>query len=294
MTRVAITGYASLDHVVDLEGALAADRTTIARRSVDGWGRPGGSPSYVGRAMAAEGVADVALISWVGDDALGQSYRKALEREGLSLEGVETRPGRTPVAILAYQPDGACFCMYDPGIDFATDISARQRAISAAADWICATVGPPLATRSILAAARTEAHVVWAVKNDPHSVPPDLVALLAARADVISHSRGEAEFVDAALAAAPPRERLVVETLGAEGARAIWQGQSIFVRAEAAPAADPTGAGDAFVGGLIAGLIERGDDPAAAIGRASASARRLLLARDAERPAISITHERAE
>jgi sugar/nucleoside kinase (ribokinase family) len=282
MTRVVISGYASLDHVVELNGAPSADRTTIMQRSVDGWGRLGGSPSYVGRAMATEGVGEVALVSWVGEDSLGRSYREAIEREGLSAEGVEARPGRTPVAILAYQPDGGCICLYDPGVDFETDASARQREIAAAADWVCVTVGPPRATRSILAAARTDARVVWAVKNDPNSSPPDLVALLAARADVVSHSRGEAEFVKAALAAAPPRDRLTVETLGPDGARAFWRGERISVGVEKVAAANPTGAGDAFLGGLIVGLIET-SDPSAALVSAAAAARRLLLTRQGAR-----------
>jgi ribokinase len=279
MTRVVISGYASLDHVLTLTGPLAADRTTIMRRGEAAWGRLGGSPSYVGRALAKSSTADVALVSWVGGDALGETYRRALEEEGLDAKGVETRSGRTPVAILAYQPDGACLCLYDPGLDRVSDLSASQREIVAAADWICVTIGPAAATREIVAATRPQAKLVWAVKNDPHSCPPDVVALLVARADVISHSRGETDFVQKALAAAPERVRLVVETKGAEGARASWRGDSFFVPAENLTVGDPTGAGDAFVGGLIAGLVDNDRDPAGALARASKAARRLLVER---------------
>jgi ribokinase len=278
MTRFAIAGYASLDYIVDLDGALSADRTTLIRGRPE-WGALGGSPSYVGRAMAAEGVADVALISWVGADAEGDHYRALLRRAGLGDQGVEPRPGPTPIAILAYQPDGGCVCMYDPGRGKGADLSEAQRAIVAAADWVCVTVGPPAATRSILAAARPETRVVWAVKNDPGSMPADVVSALAARADVISCSRGEAAYVGEALRAAPARARLLIETLGADGARASWRGGEATVGVERVDGANTTGAGDSFIGGLIVGLAENFDDPAAATRRGAEAARRLLLER---------------
>jgi ribokinase len=278
MTRFAIAGYASLDYIVNLDGALSADRTTLIRARPD-WGALGGSPSYVGRAMAAEGVSDVALISWVGADAEGDHYRALLRQARLDAEGVESRPGPTPVAILAYQPDGGCVCMYDPGRGKGADISAAQRAIVAVADWVCVTVGPPAATRSILAAARPDARVVWAVKNDPGSMPADVVAALAARADVISCSRGEAAYVGEALSAAPARARLLIETLGADGARASWQGGEATVGVERVDGANATGAGDSFIGGLIVGLAGNFEDPAAAMRRGAEAARRMLLER---------------
>jgi len=278
MTRFAIAGYASLDYIVDLDGALSADRTTLIRARPD-WGGLGGSPSYVGRAMAAEGVSDVALISWVGADPEGDHYRALLARAGLGAEGVEQRPGPTPIAILAYQPDGGCVCMYDPGLGKVADLSEAQRAIVAAADWVCLTVGPPAATRSILAAARPDARVVWAVKNDPGSMPADVVAALAARADVISCSRGEAAYVGDALSVAPARARLLIETLGAEGARASWQDGKATVGVERVDVANTTGAGDSFIGGLIVGLAGNFDDPAAAMRRGASAARRMLQGR---------------
>jgi ribokinase len=280
MTRVAIIGYASLDHVIELEGAPAADRTAFIRARPEGWGRLGGCPSYVARALAAEGVGGIALISWVGADKAGQSYRDALAREGLSVDGVEARDGRTPIAILAYQPEGGCMCLYDPGLSLQADLSAPQRALIEASDWLCVTIGPPQATRDALAAARAGTRVLWAVKNDPRSMPAELVSLMAARADIICHADGESEFVAAALRAARARDRLVVATHGAAGAAVNWRGQSHFAPADRVSCADPTGAGDTFIGGLIAGLIDFPEDPVAAVERGAAAARRMLVERE--------------
>ena len=59
MTKIAITGYASLDHVAILNGAPEAGRTTtILRRPGDAWPRLGGSPAYVAAALVASGVPD--------------------------------------------------------------------------------------------------------------------------------------------------------------------------------------------------------------------------------------------
>jgi ribokinase len=48
--------------------------------------------------------------------------------------------------------------------------------------------------------------------------------------------------------------------------------------------ADPTGAGDTFLGGLIASLIQKPDDPVAAI-RAGETAARMMLVKRASQSA---------
>jgi ribokinase len=155
----------------------------------------------------------------------------------------------------------------------------------AAADCLCLTVGPTEATRAALALARPDAKVVWAVKADRRAVPNDLAAGLASRADIVVFSRGEAEFVAGAFAAAGSRERptLKIETRGRDGVAIDGGGGAIeVVPTLPIEAADSTGAGDTFLGGFIAALLG-GAPPRDAAGAGAAAALALLAARTENR-----------
>src|ERR1700731_2520434 len=116
MTKVVVTGYASLDYAVRLDRAPQADATaTILSRPRD-WPRLGGSPAYIACAIVAAGLPDVTPVSWIGDDSDGRLYSAALAACGVAVDGIAVRPGRTPIWILAYQPDGGCHCFYDPSL----------------------------------------------------------------------------------------------------------------------------------------------------------------------------------
>ena len=128
--------------------------------------------------------------------------------------------------------------------------------------------------------ARPGAALVWAVKADPRAVPPDLAAALAARADVVIFSRGEAEFAVEALAAANAsgRSPLRIETRGREGVAYMQNGATRIVPADPVDADDSTGAGDTFVGGFVVAWMKTGD-PEKAIDAGVGAARALLLSR---------------
>jgi len=275
--KVAVVGYASLDYVVRLDTAARPDRTsTILSRAPD-WPRLGGAPAYVAAALAAGGVRDATAVSWVGDDREGERYRAGLADRGLSAEGIGVRPGRTPVCILAYEPDGGCHCLYDPGLRGEPEMDQRQRNLIVAADALCITVGPAGATREALALARADASAAWVVKADPRAVPRELVQALAARADIIIFSRGEAAFIEDALKRANASRRpVVVETRG-RCEVALKHGNGIdVVPVDPIEIDDPTGAGDTFAGGFLAARLT-GADPATAL-RAGVAAARAMLA----------------
>ena len=277
---VVVTGYASLDYAMRLDSPPEPDRTTTILCRAAEWPRLGGSPAYVAAALVAAGARDAAPISWVGDDAEGAAYRSGLEALGVRTDGIATAPGRTPVCILAYQPDGRCHCLYDPGLTAQAGLNEPQRALVDAADAICVTVGPTRATWETLRRARPDAVLVWAVKADPRAVPSDLAAALAARADVVVFSRGEADFAARAYAAAgtPAGGRLRIETRGQEGAAYMKNGETGIVSADPVDAEDSTGAGDAFVGGFLSAWMKRAD-PETAVEAGVAAARALLLPR---------------
>lgn len=283
MTRVAVTGYASLDHVAILEGVPAPGRTTtIVERPVDGWPRLGGSPAYVAAALVSGGVSDVYPVSWVGDDAAGICYREELAKRKIPNDGVEAVAGaRTAVAVMAYEPAGGCVCLYHPGLPANLSLSQAQTRLLADADWLCVTIGPPCATTAALDAIGSTARVAWVVKNDQRSLPPELAARLAGKADLICYSQAESDFVEAAVAASGRSSpgRLLIETRGRSGAVVRTGDAEQFVSAEPVIASDPTGAGDTFAGGLLAAIVNGESDIIAAVAAGHCAARALLEGR---------------
>lgn len=275
--KVAVVGYASLDYVVRLDSAPAPDRTSTILSRAAQWPRLGGSPAYVAEALVAGDVAEAIPISWIGEDREGVRYGAGLAARGVSATGLGVRPGRTPICILAYEPDGGCHCLYDPGLHGSAELDEGQRALIAAAEAVCITVGPARATREALALAQANAPLAWVVKADPRAVPGDLASALAARADVIIFSRGEAEFVDLALGeAAAARPRVLLETRGASEVAIKQNGGVQVVPVEAVETDDPTGAGDTFAGGFLAAWLRRADPYVAT--KAGAAAARAMLA----------------
>ncbi|MEO3999660.1 carbohydrate kinase family protein [Mesorhizobium sp. CAU 1732] len=286
MTRVAITGYASLDHVVMLDGIPTPGRTTtIVDRPEEAWPRLGGSPSYVAAALAAGGVEAASPISWVGEDEAAQDFRRHLEARNVLTDGIATVAGaRTPMAILAYEPNGGCLCLYHPAIPKGLGLTREQKQVIAHADWLCITIGPSQATREALDALSPDGSLCWVVKDDPAALPPDLAVQLAARADLICFSAAEAAFVRTAFASAGPRRagQVLIETRGGAGAQVTVGATTCFVASEALAITDPTGAGDTFAGGALAALAGGETDPVAIVKAGHKAARALLAGRVAK------------
>jgi ribokinase len=280
--RIAVIGYASLDYAVRLDSPALPDRTaTILSRPRD-WPRLGGSPAYVSAALVAGGVIEAAPVSWVADDAEGARYREELRRLGIATEGVRARPGRTPVCLLAYQPDESCVCLYDPGLALPIELDGAQLTLITGADALVVTVGPPEATRQALSSARADAKVIWVVKADPRATPFDLALALAARADIIVHSRGEGAFVAEVFASArPKREAVRIETRGADGVAIRAGGEENIVAVDPLDVEDTTGAGDTWIGGFLAAHLARGATLTDAAREGNASVRAMLSARQA-------------
>jgi ribokinase len=281
-----VTGYASLDHVIVLDGEVRPGRTTtIVDRSVRSWPRLGGGPAYVALAVHAATPGAAVPLTFVGEDALGDGYRRELEAKGLSAAGtVSVRGARTPIAVLAYDQAGDCACLYDPGLPSGVDLDQGQRHLLAAADWICVTIGPPAVTDSVLGLIRDDQKLAWVVKNDPKAITPQQSAALYRRADLVFCNAAERLMLDEAQAGdvRPRPGRIVIETQGRRGAIFHRGGESRLVPAEPVEVTDPTGAGDTFAGGVIAAIL-KGETDLEAIGRAGhAAARALLLERQAE------------
>jgi ribokinase len=284
---VAVIGYASLDHVAMLDGVPRPGRTTtILDRPESAWPRLGGSPAYVAAALVEGGIAEAYPVSWIGGDDAGHAYRAQLRDKHVPADGIIVVEGaRTPVAILAYEPEGGCLCLYHPGMPKGLRLADQQRRLISRADWLCVTVGPPDATRDAFDTIGDATKLAWVVKDDPRALPRELAMQLAARADLICFSRDESAFVGVVLAALDAFRpgQLLIETRGGSGASVTRDGDTHVVTTEPMDIADPTGAGDTFAGGVLAALAKGETDPVSIVEAGHRAARGLLVNRRATR-----------
>ncbi|ACI50695.1 PfkB domain protein [Gluconacetobacter diazotrophicus PA1 5] len=292
MSRVAVLGYASMDYVIVLGGAITPGRTSLIRaRPTDGWPRVGGAPAFVSRAMNRGGIAHPAIISQVGDDALGSAYRTALQADGADVRCLDVVAGaRTPVTAMIYDATGECACLYEPlrnpdGTEPA-HLSGRQIALLEQAECVCLSVAPAGMIRQALRHARPDAMLAWIAKNDADAFPCDLAAEIAGRADIIFSSLAEADMVAKAGRDAPARPgQILIETRGRDGACIRSNGVSRHRMTNPVTVIDPSGAGDTLAGSMLAALIRDNADPDTALGAGMEAARAMLSERQNDKRA---------
>ncbi|HSV74092.1 MAG TPA: PfkB family carbohydrate kinase [Chthonomonadales bacterium] len=241
---------------------------------------PGGAPANVAVGAARLGMR-AAFLGKVGDDPFGHCLRSTLAANGVETRSMRfSTTARTALAFVSLQADGerdfsfyrhpAADMLYRPS-EVDLDLVRGARALHFGS---ISLIGEPArsATRHAVLAARRAGCIV---SYDPNLRPPlwpDLTT--AARrmaqplpiADVVKVSEAEAAFLTGAttpedglhrLAEAARRASLVTVTLGAGGA--LWRhasGCCGVVPGFAVNAIDTTGAGDGFVAGLLARLVQ--------------------------------------
>ena len=275
MTSLAVSGYASIDYVVGLAGRIAGDRTTLINsRDPAAWPRPGGCPTYVAGAAARAGEKAHA-VSWVGGDKAGEMFRREVAALGVGIEGIRAMEGRrSPVAVLAYQPDRNCACLFDPAFAGEERLSSSQESILRSASHLCVTAGPPHLAGEILRLGAGRARLYWVLKQDCHAFPPALCEELSSQSDVIFCNAGERDLVGRTESGA-----IIVQTGGEEGIVIETADICKTVKVERLEIADATGAGDTLAGGFIAAEMASNAGPVEALQKGMACARDLLVSR---------------
>jgi len=280
-----VAGYLSIDHSVSIAVGIEPGHTALVdRRLSPDEGRLGGTVTQIVFGLAAESN-PVEAISWVGPDRAGSQVVATLDEAGVGTAGINSRHfERTPRTWLCYAPNGASYCIYDPGGPLPTALSPAQSALATAAPWAVITAGPPGPASQLLDLLDLAALLVWSVKADPISFPPPLVRRLAARAQVILWSRAETAFLANLLGPdwttqAAARGALLVETRGAEGCVHYGRDETTAYRTHRVVSVqDPTGAGDRFVAGVLSALL-RDEPPATAVRAGISAAGRFLVQR---------------
>ena len=283
MSRAIAIGYASLDYPAVLDGYFQGDHTVlIKQRPAGAFPRPGGCPLYVARPIAASGCS-VSIITWVGNDDMGELFRSYVSRDGVDTSGVATvDSGATPICFLIYQEDGSCCCCFDPGLLGKEELGRQQVELIRNADLLCITVGPPEIGMQALDLTSATAAVAWVAKNDPQSYPEQLREMLGTRADYVFCNVNERPWIDSALTGRVRPGPLIVETNGPKIVKVESEGQVAYLDVPQLQFNDASGAGDTLAGGCLAAVAGGETDPEKIAAAGIAAATNLLKQRSVE------------
>ncbi|MFC1415547.1 carbohydrate kinase family protein [Streptacidiphilus cavernicola] len=255
-----VVGEALVDVLTDGQGGRRAS--------------PGGSPANVALGLARLGL-PVRLATRTGDDVFGELVRRHLWRDGVELVG-GVADGRTATATVTLDPHGNADYAFDLHWELPDDTVALlreqpRRHAHLHTGSLAATL-PPGAEQVLAAvlAARPQATVSYdpnlrpVLLGEPAAERAGIEALVAA-ADLVKASEEDLAWLypelGAERAAAEWVRRgpaLVVLTRGGDGAKALWRHGSCEVAALPVTVLDTVGAGDAFMAGLLAGLLGAG------------------------------------
>ena len=257
---VLVVGEALVDVLTDDQGVPTA--------------RPGGSPANVALGLARLGL-PVRLATRTGDDVFGELVRDRLRGDGVELVG-GVADGPTSTAAVALDAHGNARYAFDlhwelPEATAALLRDEPERHAHLHTGSLAGSLAPGAA--QVLAAVRA-ARPQATVSYDPNLRPGLLgepaaerarVEALVAAADLVKASAEDLAWLYPELgperAAADWVRRgpaLVVLTAGGEGAKALWRHGSREVPAVPVTVVDTVGAGDAFMAGLLAGLLTAG------------------------------------
>jgi len=231
----------------------------------------GGAPANVAVAGARLG-ARTALISAVGRDPFGAYLCQLLQEEGVDTSGLTLVDQRTTLALVARNDGGIPDFVFYRGSDavLSPDLVSKeliQRSTFLHASSMAVMSEP--SRSATFAAVEMAARRNVLVSVDPNLRPSSWPSLDEARramapllrsADVLKVNDEEARLLanthdlDEAMTVLAGKDRLLVVTLGSEGCTWRRGAESGQVPAPRVQAIETTGAGDAFVGALLAEL----------------------------------------
>jgi sugar/nucleoside kinase (ribokinase family) len=263
---VLATGYPSIDTIASVSHSPAVGETALLRAMPDRT-TFGGCGANIAVALARLGFrSGVAMI--VGDDKPGDDYLRYLAAEGVDTSNVIRLPGeQTSRSFLFLNPDGQHQNFFFPGAADAWD-GELTLVEPGSYRYAVVTVGPFRYNRQYIRQIRQAGvPLVWELKPDVHAYPPDMLDEFLAASAVAIMNHIEAGFVLESLGYNAVEHLLsetthtIIVTQGAAGCRVITATGTVRVPAvQPTAVVDPTGAGDAFTAGFLAGLL-RGATP---------------------------------
>ncbi|MFG1656201.1 PfkB family carbohydrate kinase [Micromonospora chersina] len=241
----------------------------------------------------------VGLLGVVGEDEVGDRLLGRARSDGIDVAPVLRRPD-TPSALIVDVVDARARWRYLEDIPAATllteaDVTGAAEVLRAARAVVVQLQQPLPAT---LAATRHARDAGRLVVLDGVPDDPDGSAELLSRADVL---RADAREAGLLLGGDPPKDAdaglragrelaargpaLVAVEVAGEGNAFVWSDGELFVPLSETPTVDSTGAGDAFVAAVTAGLLR--DDPYPRLARHAVAAAGATVGHPGGRPALT-------
>ena len=235
---------------------------------------PGGKGANQALAAARDG-ARVVMTGAVGGDALADGALVLLHQADIDLSRVITADAATGCAGIFVDREGRNVIGVGSGANLAVRADQVEDALLVPETLLLLQMEVPPAENAALI-RRARARGARIVLNLAPAAPLDLDALRAV--DVLVLNEAEAAWLASRLGTRAEADdlhralgRVVVRTLGEQGAEAASEGGTIHVPGRKVVAIDTTGAGDCFTGVLVAAL-DRGIPLAPALHRANVAA----------------------
>jgi len=240
---------------------------------------PGGSPFNVAIGLGRLG-APAGFLSRISTDFFGDLLMQTLGENRVDARYVKRAADPTMLAFVTHRPDGEpqyaffangaadrCITEHDLPASFADDVACLHLGLGA----ISTQAEPAATTFEALLKRESKRRVI---AFDPNVRPNLIKDRETARArleswislcDIVKVSRVDLNWLypgrsaeDSAAAWRDLGPKLVVMTLGADGAMALLDGSKIAVPGRKIGVVDTVGAGDSFHSALLAGLNEHG------------------------------------
>lgn len=298
-----IVGRAGMDFYPDPPGTRTEDAESFVSCL-------GGSSANIGVALVKQGC-KAALVTRVSDDAIGRFAINQLDRYGVDRTCVKPVGGeaRNSLAVVETRMEDHQSVIYRNGAaDFemtVADVEAARysgrSALITTGTVFAADPSRTAAFRAFDLARDAEIPLIFDIDYRPYSwTSPQIASDVLSRAgdlcDVIIGNDVEFGFMAGDYEKGLEKARtlaeqgkLIVYKMGEKGAITFHDGNEIRTGIYRTDALKPTGAGDSFMGGFIAGLAN-GHDVKSAVLRGSASAA-MVVARVGCAPAMPTTLE---
>jgi ribokinase len=287
-------GQIARDLVVLVDDLPGPNGTTPVRERRELLGGKGANQAV---AMAQLGLRP-GLVGVTGDDAVADRLLEQLACDGVDRTWVARRPGSASGLVVDVVDSRAAWhYLEDLPPEVLLCVTDLAGAASALADVETVVIQLQQPTEVALTAARMARRGATRVVLDGAPQDGQHRAPLLAEADVLRADHHEAELLigrplsgarDTVRAAKELLERglsLVVLDAGQDGNVLVWDGGEVVVPLAEVVVVDTTGAGDAFVAGLVAGLAS-GAGPEQA-GRLATAAAALTVGRLGGRPHLT-------
>ena len=270
--RFLLMGRAGMDFYADPPGAVAEHAASFVAHL-------GGSSANVAVALARQGLRS-ALLTTVSDDPVGRFCVNQLQRYGVATDHVRVVTGeaRTSLAVaesrladyqcVIYRNDAADFHIAVPDVE-AVDFAAYD-AFAFTGTALAAEPSRSAVFRAVERARQSGIPVIMDLDYRAYSwSAPDLAARTCARAaalcDIVVGNDEEFDVLagggargdDVARQLAATTAAIVIYKMGARGSVTFHAGQVHRIGIYPVTALKPVGAGDAFLGGVLAALAQR-------------------------------------